>query len=162
MDLYYFDEAGSNLTPTISYAWQPKGERYQLPSSRRQNLTVLGFMDSHGERFLFEGAANGKVVAACMDAFAGQFTKKTVVILDQASIHTRQQVVGKIPQWKRQGLFLQFLPPYCPELNQIEILWEFVKYYWLDLSAYEDMETLKDTLLDVLQNIGSKYLITFT
>lgn len=163
IELYYFDEAGINLTPAIPYAWQPKGKRYQLPSSRSQNLTVLGFMNRQCqcESFLFEGAANSQVVVACMDAFAEQITKKTVVILDQASIHTSKQVVENIPQWKQQGLFLQFLPPYCPELNHIEILWKFVKYYWLDLSAYENMKALKNNLLEVLQNIGTKYQITF-
>lgn len=87
IDLFCFDEAGINLTPAIPYAWQPRGERYELPSSRSQNLTVLEFMNRQSQchSFLFEGATNSKVVVACLDAFAGQVTKKTVVILDRAS-----------------------------------------------------------------------------
>lgn len=163
LDLYYFDEAGVNLTPAIPYAWQPTGERYELPSCRSQNLTVLGFMNKEGqcESFLFDGAATSKVVIACMDAFAEKINKKTVVILDRASIHTSKWVVERIPHWKQKGLFLQFLPSYCPELNHIEILWKFIKYYWLDLSAYQNMDILKKNLLEVLQNIGKKYLINF-
>ena len=163
IDLYYFDEAGITLTPAIPYAWQPKGESYELPSCRSQNLTVLGFMNSksHCESFLFEGAANSNIVTACFEAFAEQINKKTIVILDRASIHTSKQLQQKIESWKQKGLFLQFLPAYCPELNRIEILWKFIKYYWLDLLAYQDMNTLKKNLMEILQNIGTKYHINF-
>jgi transposase len=164
IDLIYFDEAGINLTPVIPYAWQPKGERYLLPSCRSENLTVLGFMNQSGQcySFLFEGAASGTVVTACIDAFAEQITKKTVVILDQASIHTCKQVWQKIPEWQQKGLYLQFIPPYCPELNLIEILWKFIKYYWLDLRAYQSIELLKEEVIEVLKNIGTKYQVNFT
>ena len=163
LDLYYFDEAGINLSPAIPYAWQPKGTRYELPSSRSQNLTILGFMNkaSQCHSFLFDGAANSSIVIACLDAFSEQITKKTVVILDRASIHTSKKVSQKIAYWRRKGLFLQYLPPYCPELNQIEILWKFIKYYWLDLQAYQNMDRLKENLLCILKNIGTKYNITF-
>ena len=163
IELYYFDEAGINLTLAIPYAWQPTGERYELPSCRSKTLTVLGFMNrkSECESFLFEGAANSEVVVACMDAFAKQINKKTVVILDQASIHISGQISQNIARWQQQGLYLQFLPAYCPELNLIEILWKFIKYYWLDLQAYQNMDTLIESLLNVLQNIGTKYLINF-
>ena len=164
IDVFYFDEAGVNLTPAIPYAWQPKQQRYELPSRRSQNLTILGFMNQQCQchSFLFEGAANSEVVATCFDAFAGQITKKTIVILDNASIHTSRIMQEKIKQWQQKGLYLQFLPAYCPELNLIEILWKFIKYYWLDLFAYQSMATLKDSLNEVLKNIGTKYQITFT
>lgn len=163
LDVYYFDEAGVNLTPVIPYAWQQKNHRYELPSVRSQNLTILGFMnkESQCQSFLFEGAADSEIVIACMDDFAKQITKKTVVILDRASIHTSKRMQQRAKQWQKQGLYLQFLPAYCPELNCIEMLWKHVKYYWLDLSAYQNMTTLKEMLTEVLENIGSKYHINF-
>lgn len=163
LDVYYFDEAGVNLTPVIPYAWQPKHQRYELPSRRSQNLTILGFMNRQCQchSFLFEGAANSEVVVACFDAFAGQITKKTIVILDNASIHTSRIMQEKIKQWQQKNLHLQLLPAYCPELNLIEILWKHLKYYWLDVSAYQSMAVLKINLNEVLDNVGAKYLITF-
>ncbi|MDF9796232.1 transposase [Catalinimonas alkaloidigena] len=145
LDLYYFDEAGVNLTPAIPYAWQPKETCYELPSSQSQNLTILGSINKECQcqSFLFDGAANSSIVIACLDAFAEQITKKTVVVLDRASIHTSKKVAQNISYWKQKGLFLQYIPPYCPELNQIEILWKFIKYYWFDLQAYQNMEGLK-------------------
>ena len=163
IDVYYFDEAGVNLTPVVPYAWQQKNHRYELPSVRSQNLTILGFMNlkSQCHSFLFEGAADSEIVMTCMNAFAEQITRKTIVILDRASIHTSNKMQQRIKQWQKQGLYLQFLPAYCPELNLIEILWKHVKYYWLDVSAYQNMATLKEQVTDVLENIGAKYRITF-
>lgn len=163
IDVYYFDETGVNLTPVVPYAWQQKNHRYELPSVRSQNLTVLGFMNLKSQCLscLFEGAADSEIVMACMDEFAEQITRKTIVILDRASIHTSKKIQQRTKQWQKQGLYLQFLPPYCPELNRIEILWKHVKYYWLDVSAYHNITTLKQQVTDVLENIGSKYRVTF-
>ncbi len=33
-DLYYFDEAGFSLTPSVPYGWQPIGERVEIPSAK--------------------------------------------------------------------------------------------------------------------------------
>lgn len=163
IDVYYFDEAGVNLTPVIPYAWQQKNQRYELPSVRSQNLTVLGFMNlkSQCQSFLFQGAADSEIVITCMDEFVQQITTKTIVILDRASIHTSNKMQQRTKQWQKQGLYLQYLPAYCPELNLIEILWKHVKYYWLDVSAYQNMAALKEQLIEVLENVGSKHRITF-
>lgn len=44
-------------------------------------------------------------------------TEKHVVILDNAGLHKRSQIVGRISSC---GARLLFLPPYSPELNPIE------------------------------------------
>lgn len=164
LDVVYFDETGISLTPVVPYAWQKKKQVYELPSLPSKNLTVLGFMNlkSQCQSYLVEGAANSRVVAACIEDFSKEIKKKTVVILDQASIHQNKEIQKKKKQWQEKGLFLQFLPPYCPELNKIEILWKHLKYYWLDLQAYQDLENFQKSLVEVLKNIGTKYHINFT
>lgn len=163
LEVIYFDETGLSLTPVVPYGWQKKNEVYELPSVRSQNLTVLGFMNSKSQcySFLVEGAANSQIVAACIDEYAKEIKKKTVLILDQASIHQNRLVQQRKKEWQRKGLFLQFLPPYCPELNKIEILWKHLKYYWIDLQAYQSFDDLEKNLIEVLLNIGKKYRITF-
>jgi len=56
---------------------------------------------------------------------------------------------------------LHFLPPYSPELNLIEILWRKLKYEWLPLDAYQSYGHLKKWLLEILDNVGEKFQITF-
>ncbi len=110
---------------------------------------------------MFDGSVNSDVVIACMDNFCSKITSKTIVVIDNASVHTSQKFEEKIPQWKDKGMIIKFLPTYSPELNIIEKLWDHIKYYWLPLSAYSDRETFVKSIEDVLKAIGSKYTISF-
>ena len=60
-----------------------------------------------------------------------------------------------------QDLAVKFIPPYCPELNLIEILWRKIKYEWLPLNAYQSFKAMTRALFEVLRSIGPKYRITF-
>jgi len=51
------------------------------------------------------------------------------VLLANAPMHRSQEFIKQIPQWVKKGLIIKYLPPYAPELNLIEILWRFMKYY---------------------------------
>jgi len=66
-------------------------------------------------------------------------TRPTVVVLDNAPIHTSHAVAAKLDEWERLGLTLYFLPPYSPQLNLIEILWRKIKYEWMPNSAYTSL-----------------------
>ena len=68
---------------------------------------------------MFEQSIHTGVVIACFDAFCQTMTKKTVVVVDNASIHRSEEFADRIPHWKKHGLIIQYLPPYSPELNGI-------------------------------------------
>jgi len=97
-----------------------------------------------------------------LDEFSTSITKKTIVILDNASIHKSKIFSNKTKEWNEKGLIIYFIPPYSPELNLIEVLWRFIKYRWLSFEAYTSFSALKKHLNDVLENIGSKYMINFS
>ena len=111
---------------------------------------------------MFEQSIHTGVVIACFDAFCQTMTKKTVVVLDTASIHTSEECEERVPSWNTQGLLLKYLPPYSPELNLIEILWRHIKYRWVPFSAYQCLNALIEALENILSHVGSKYQITFT
>lgn len=164
INLYYFDESGFDLTPSIPYAWQPIGINLEIPSSRSPRLNVLGFLDTTNndfESFIFNCSINSEVVVACFDKFSESLTKKTVVIIDNASTHTSDCFTQKIAEWEGKGLVIKRLPPYSPELNLIEILWRFIKYQWLPFSAYLSLKNLTKELEKILSTIGSKHQINF-
>ncbi len=63
--LYYFDESGFCLVPSLPYAWQPKGETIGLPSdAHTKRVNVLGFLSrEHGAFFQsHEGRVDKNVV----------------------------------------------------------------------------------------------------
>ena len=88
-------------------------------------------------------------------------TKQTVIVLDNAPIHRAKCVREKQVEWKRRGLRLFFLPPYSPHLNRIELLWKQVKYRWLEPLAYTAFNVLCSHVTKVLDQVGTKYRLTF-
>lgn len=165
IDLYFFDESGFTLEPCVPYAWQHVNETIEIPASKSKRLNVLGFVNRNCqfESYVVEGSVNSAVVVACFDSFAKTIKKKTEVIIDNASTHTSQEFLENINKWEKQGLFVKPIAPYSPELNIIEILWRKIKYEWLPFSAYESYNSLKNSLFDILKNIGtsSEYHINF-
>jgi len=164
IDFYYFDESGFTLEPCVPYAWQEKGKQIEIPSSQSNRLNVLGFInrDCHFESYVFEGSINSEVVVACFDDFNKKRSKKTVILIDNASIHTSNLFKDNIKKWKENNLIIYNIPPYSPELNKIEILWRKIKYEWMDFSAYQSFSNLKNSLNNILANIGQEYHINFT
>lgn len=164
LDLYYFDESGFTLEPCVPYAWQPISETIKIPSSRSKRLNVLGFLShtSQFESYVFEGSVTSDVVIACIDDFVKTLKRNTILVIDNAPMHTSNAFLENLAKWENKGLTLLNIPPYSPELNKIEILWRKIKYEWLDFSAYESYSSLKNSLNDILKNIGKDYQINFT
>lgn len=164
LDLCYFDESGFTLEPCVPYAWQPISKTIKVPSSQSKRLNVLGFM-SHTcqfESYVIEGKVTSEVVIASIDSFVKTRTLDTVLIIDNAPMHTSKAFLGNIEKWKDKGLTILNIPPYSPELNKIEILWRKIKYEWLDFSAYDSFQSLKDSLNDILAKIGKEYQINLS
>ena len=156
IDLFFCDESGFSLTPTVPYGWQPIGTTIELPSSRSPRLNTFGFLgrDHRFESYTVEGSIDSAMVVACIDDFSTTLTKPTVVVIDNASMHTSKAFLARVPEWQSRGLTFYHLPPYCPELNLIERLWRMIKYHWLPLDAYASLESLRASLSSTLFRIG--------
>ena len=163
IDLIYMDEAGFCLTPYVPYAWQDKGETLGLESQKSERLNALGFMHRRRtvESYLFTQSITSEVVIACIDDFCKSCQKLTFIVLDQASIHTSGMIQEKEEEWRENNVVLFWLPTYSPELNLIEILWRFMKYEWIEFSAYESWINLVEYVEKVLIGFGDEYVINF-
>lgn len=164
IDLFYFDESGFTLDPSVPYAWQLIGEHIEIPKAKSKRLNVLGFLnakDNQLESFCFECIVDTRVVVRCFNEFSKKVSKKTIILIDNASIHTSDEFLENIEGWEKNGLFIKYLPSYSPELNLIEILWRFIKYSWLPFSAYTSFKSLVNEVENILRQFGSEYKIAF-
>ena len=98
IDLRYMDESGFCLVPYLPYAWQEQGETLGLPSQRSKRLNVLAFMNRQNDLvpYVFEKSITSEVVNACIDDFSHRCEKRTVIVMDQASVHKSAAVEAKI------------------------------------------------------------------
>lgn len=163
IDLRYFDEVGWDNRPCIPYAWQEKGKAIILKEIEGKRLNILGLMNRKNELFYeqHEGKVTSEIVINFLDSFSENLTQKTVVAMDQASLHTSNKMMEKIDEWQEKNLEVFWLPTYSPQLNLIEILWRFIKYEWIEITAYENRKSLINYVKKVLDLFGNKYVINF-
>ena len=163
IDLFYFDESGFTLEPCVPYAWQPRGETIEVPCAKSKRLNVLGFVNRECSftSVVFEGSVTSAVVVASIDHFISTLQRQTTLVMDNASIHKSFEFQENIEHWQQQGLTIVNIAPYSPELNIIEIVWRKIKYEWIPFSAYESFQNLKESLFEILANIGKSYIVNF-
>jgi hypothetical protein len=163
IDVYFADESSFSLTPNVPYAWKHKDSPILLPSKRSQNINVFGLMniDCHFRHYSTCSTINAETVISFIDDFCLTINKMTVVVLDNAPVHRSKKFSEKIKLWQEQDLYIFFLPAYAPELNRIEDLWRFIKYKWLPFDAFLNFQNLNERLDDVLNSIGTKYVINY-
>ena len=163
IDLYYLDESGFSLIPSVPYAWQNVGEYLTIKSQRSRRLNVLGIMNRNNDlkSYVSEQSINSDLVIACIDAIFPRVDKPTVIVVDQSSIHVSDAVVDKLPEWQARGLSIFVLPAYSPQLNLIEILWRFIKYEWIEIAAYNSWKTFVESVERILREFGENYSINF-
>ena len=135
-----------------------------LPAqAHSRRLSVLGFLSRRGRLHSFgtQEKVTAQFVIECVEALLPALSCPTILVLDNATVHRSKMVQAKRKEWKRKGLRLLFLPPYCPHLNLIETLWRQVKYRWLWPTAYQNFATLRQSVTDILAQVGTKYRLSF-
>ena len=132
-------------------------------SSHGRRLNVLGFLQRNNELvpYMVEGKIDTAVIIECFEQFSQQLDKRTYVLLDNAPVHRSQEFIVHMAEWVKRGLIVKYLPSYAPALNLIEILWRFMKYYWLPFSAYMSFQCLLQAIEEILARFGTDYTIAF-
>ncbi len=88
--------------------------------------------------------------SACFQIFLDEFAKVypaslNILVLDNGRFHQAKSL--QIPD----NVVLLFLPPYSPELNPIERLWQDIKAK-LFQNVFASIEEMQDKLTDILRN----------
>ena len=66
----------------------------------------------------------------------------TVVVLDNAPFQKGEQIKARRAVWEAKGLYLRYLPAYCPQLNLIESVWRKLKSFLGVSRGRTDTESL--------------------
>ncbi|MDJ0717095.1 MAG: IS630 family transposase [Prochloraceae cyanobacterium] len=109
-----------------------------------------------GQSFFYEFShLNGDCFEIYLEKFAEEYPENIHIIqLDNAPFHTAQEL--EIPD-----NIILFQPPYCPELNPIERLWEYIKYE-LRSTLFIDLEELKEKTANILNSLSQEIIQSLT
>src|SRR4051812_19958769 len=127
VEVWAFDEHRAGLKPVIRKVWARRGQRPLARGHQRfQWVYVFGFVrPATGDVVWFlADAVNTAMFSRILAAFARDIgagpDKIVVLVLDGAGWHVAKDL--QVPD----GIRLEFLPPYSPELQPAEHLWPVI------------------------------------
>jgi len=164
VDLYYGDEAGVSLEPNVVYGWQFSDEEVSMPSEKGAGINCFGLFTRSNKSWTAtsEKTIDAAFVVEQLERFSFSLLKLTVVVLDNARIHTGKKMRERIQAWRRRGLFVFYLPTYSPQLNIAETVWRKLKYEWLAAEDYESQGHLQYAVRQALSAFGKSLKIRFS
>jgi len=132
-------------------SWCLPGQRkhvpYEYPSGRRVNALAayepLAAEPWLGSQALERTPTSADVLAYLRSLPAAEVPR--VVVLDNAGIHTSKQVKAERKALSREGIYLYFLPPYSPELNEIEPVFKQVKHHDIPIRSHTSKAELRSS-----------------
>lgn len=171
LQVWFWDESGFSLRVIRRKTWGRKGRRKNVTGQRRRGrVNIMGGLRYHDKKRINFVIKKGDadvfyeqltlLYNLCRQEWVDQGNKielfndcaaKIVVILDNASFHKRKDIIEKIEK-EMPNIILEFLPPYSPDYNLIELVWHSAKEY-IAHRLFESVEQLEE-LLNKLLNEG--------
>lgn len=162
--LYYGDEAGVSLEPCVPRGWQFADEVVSMPTAKGKGINCFGLFTRGNEAVVAvsENSITADFVAEQLERLSFSIKQTTVVVLDNAQIHTGKLMSERISYWQQRGLFIFYLPTYSPHLNIAETVWRKLKYEWLSPIDYENEQRLCYSVKQALNEFGNSLKINFS
>ena len=181
-DLYDLDECGFAPTLPTNYTWARVGTRvvvpYEAPQGRRVNVIGARTRAGPQPRFVYHSRRSGQgrldsaaflafvcrevaQLPAPWDALPSDYVRARpcTIVLDNYSVHRSRGVTAARPALARAGVEFYFLPPYSPELSQIEHEWRAVKYDDLRRRSFADGGALHAAVDEALNNRAAAHAL---
>ena len=164
LDLYYGDESGVRLEPCVPYGWQFADEQVSMPTAKGAGINCFGLFTRSNKSVIAmsENSIKAEFVIEQLERLSFSIRQITVVVLDNARIHTGKKMRERIKYWEQRGLFIFYLPTYSPHLNIAETVWRKLKYEWLAASDYQDGQRLRYSVKQILNEFGKSLRINFS
>lgn len=154
-EIWFGDEAGVRSDSHSGTTWAPKGATPIIKTTgARFGLNLISAVSRRGEiRFMcLEGRMNAKVFIEFLRRLIGGSERKVFLIVDGHPSHKAKMVKNFLEQVKDQ-LELFILPPYSPELNPDEFVWNDLKNNCIGRKAITGPDMLKRTVVSFLRSL---------
>ena len=147
----YEDEADIHLNPKIGLDWMNRGtQKTVLTPGQNQKRYIAGALDSRTRRMVWVIGQHKTAILFLRLLWKLHETypraKKIHVILDNFSIHSSTVVQSSLQTPVGRRFVLHFLPPYCPDHNKIERVWQ-------DLHANVTRNHRCRSMADLIRNV---------
>jgi transposase len=159
----FVDESGFYLLPGVVKTYGPKGQTPVTDEwQTHDHLSIMGGLTPEGQVYTLvrQESLTGLESIAFLEHLGRQIKGPTLVIWDGSPIHRRAAVKEYIESIGAEGLQVEALPAYAPDLNPVEWLWQQVKHQEMPNLACHDLEELHEEFHLAIGRIrGKPYLI---
>ncbi len=124
----YSDEVDVNLNPKIGRDWMLRGkQRRVVTPGKNQKFYLAGAIDIRSGTLHTTGAAKKNALLFCdlLSRLASRYprARRIHLIVDNYGIHSAKVTERRLAELGGR-IVLHFLPPYCPDANRIERIWQ--------------------------------------
>jgi transposase len=162
----YADEVDIHLNPKIGWDWMVQGQQKEvLTPGQNVKRYLAGALNAVTSRLIWvEGERkNSGLFVALLEKLAAAYPKAKVIhiILDNYRIHSSQITQTAVKAFDGR-IVLHFLPPYCPNENKIERVWEDLHAQVTRNHRCPNIKTLMQTVRRWLQRRARTMIRTYT
>lgn len=111
----------------------------------------------NGDSFVWEiNGVDSVIFESYLDHFSKYRPKEfKIVVIDNAGFHSTKNIV--VPD----NIYLLRIPPYTPELNPCEQIWQYIKNRFKN-QRFESMKELKEWLHETVKNMSKETIKSIT
>src|SRR6266702_3960098 len=154
--IFFLDEAGFQSDPPLGRTYGLKGRTPVVASSgQRQSINVISAVNASGA--FWSATYTGKLDAESFVIFLRNFMKgrrtKVFLVVDGHPAHKAKVVKDYVIETKGR-LELYFLPPYAPDLNPDEFVWNYMKNTGVSKKPLKKNESLRERVEQDLADIS--------
>jgi transposase len=154
-EIYFGDEAGVRSDSHAGTTWGIKGQTPVVRSTgQRSSVNMISAVSARGYlRFMVaKGRVNGTVFVEFLKRLMHNATRPIFLILDGVSYHRSRPVKDYVASLGGR-LQLFFLPPYSPELNPDEQVWNYLKHHGTAKAGLRSGKELRNYVLERLRSL---------
>lgn len=126
--IVFIDESGFSERPQRVRTWAPRGEtpvlQYHFNWKLLSVIAGLSLLKFYFR--LYPGTVKSRQVVEFLGRLRRQFGGKLLIVWDGLAAHKSRQVRDYVAD-SGGAIKLEFLPPYAPELNAVEYIWNYGK-----------------------------------
>ena len=146
----FLDESGFSQRPPVRATWAPRGQTPVLVEPFNwKTLSAIGLVlttpSASRLRWLWafhRGSIRSAHIVRFLQALRRHRRKKVLLLWDRLPAH-RSRIVQRALERHRTWLILEWLPPYAPELNPVEPLWDYIDDTTLANTPMDDLGRLR-------------------
>ena len=153
--IFFADEAGVRSDFHAGTTWAVRGQTPVVPATgQRFGLNLVSAISPRGDfRFMtVEGRMNAEKFIHFLERLLQGAERPIFLIVDRHPSHRAKKVLQFVRRTSGR-LRLFFLPPYSPELNPDELVWNHLKSHGVGKRMIHDRDHLKRTVLAHLRSL---------